>query len=136
MSPKNSAAPTVAPADVTRLLALLERNTQETEALRAEVRAIRSSQPPPAAATVIMQPTRQEQILFLARDAWKEQRGISTAEIASKLGINRQQVATALYQLEDEGAVRTVRGVQVTTPEGKRRGPDIIYPADILHGWN
>lgn len=131
----NAKAPTVSPSDMTRLLAALERQTQETEALRAEVRAIRSSQPPPAAAEAFNRPTRQEQILALARESWKSQRGISTAELAEKLGINRQQVATALYQLEDDGAVRTVRGVQVDTPKGKRRGPDMIYPTDVFHGW-
>lgn len=132
MSPKA----TVSPADMTKLLAALEQQTQQVAALQAEVRQIRSSQIPPAMAAAIMQPTRQEQILALARDAWKNQRGISTAEIGEKLGLNRQQVATALYQLEDDGAVRTIRGVQVDTPKGKRRGPDMVYPADILQGWN
>jgi hypothetical protein len=116
-------------SEMARVLAALETLTIEVRRL--------PSVPPPPAAQAILKPTRQEQILAWVKEAAKEQKGISTSEIGRRLGLNRQQVATALYPLENALEVVTVNGRQVTDESGrKHRGPDMVYVADILAGWN
>jgi Mn-dependent DtxR family transcriptional regulator len=92
--------------------------------------------PPPVAAAPFLEPTRQEKILALVADAAKAQRGISTAEVSAKLGINRQQVQTAIIPLERDGKIITVRGKYEKTDKGPRRSnSDYIYSASVLDGW-
>ncbi len=122
--------------DMARVLAAIEDHNRLGQALVQEVKRL-SSMPPPPAAAAFVQPTRQEQIMGLVTDAAKEQRGVSTAEIATKLGINRQQVQTAIIPLERDGKIITVRGKYEMTDKGPRRSnADYIYSASVLDGWN
>lgn len=122
--------------DVSRLLAQIEDMNRNQIALMAEVKRI-SSLPPPPAAAPYLEPTRQDKILALLADATKEQRGLSTAEIASKLGLNRQQVQTAIIPLEREGRIVTMRPLYENTDKGPRRGhADVIFDRRaLLDGW-
>jgi biotin operon repressor len=122
--------------DVSRLLAQIEDMNRNQLALMAEVKRI-SSLPPPPAAAPYLEPTRQDKILALLVEATKEQRGLSTAEIASKLGLNRQQVQTAIIPLEREGRIVTMRPLYENTDKGPRRGhADVVFDRRaLLDGW-
>ncbi len=129
----NQNAPTR--TDVARILAAIEDHNRLGQALVQEVKRI-SSLPPPPAAAPYLEPTRQEKIMALVADAAKEQRGVSTAEIAAKLNLNRQQVQTAIIPLERDAKIITVRGRYEKTPTGPRRSnADYIYSASVLDGW-
>lgn len=123
-------------ADLARLLAAIEDHNRLGAELTQAVKRI-SSPPPPPAAKPFLEPSRQDKILALLAEATAEQRGLPTTEIAAKLGLNRQQIQTALQPLERDGRVVTMRPLYVRTDKGPRRGhADMVFDrAALLDGW-